>query len=95
MQQLEEFIINGQQHKVCKLIKLLYRLKQAPKQQYKNFDKTLVSKGFKVIESDRCVYSRFNGIIGVLIYLYFDGLLIFRTDETIVKEIKFFLGFIF
>jgi len=31
MKQPEEFVIPGQEHKVCKLVKSLYRLKQAPK----------------------------------------------------------------
>ena len=32
MQQPEGFIVQGQEHKVCKLVKSLYGLKQAPKQ---------------------------------------------------------------
>jgi len=31
MEQPEEFIVKGQEHKVCKLVKYLYDLKQAPK----------------------------------------------------------------
>jgi hypothetical protein len=32
MEQLDGFVVNGQENKVCKLIKSLYGLKQAPKQ---------------------------------------------------------------
>jgi len=31
MEQLDGFVVNGQENKVCKLIKSLYGLKQAPK----------------------------------------------------------------
>ena len=31
IQQLERFVVPGQEHKVCKLVKFLYGLKQAPK----------------------------------------------------------------
>ena len=31
MDQLEGFVVKGQEHKVCKLVKSLYGLKQAPK----------------------------------------------------------------
>ena len=38
MKQPEGFVLQGQEQKVCKLIKSLYGLKQAPKQWHKKFD---------------------------------------------------------
>jgi hypothetical protein len=55
------FIANGQEGKVCKLLKSLYGLKQAPKQWHEKFDKTLTSVGFVVNEVDSCVYYRYGG----------------------------------
>ena len=48
MDQLEGFVVKGQEHKVCKLVKSLYGLKQAPKQCHKKFDHTMMSHGFKI-----------------------------------------------
>jgi hypothetical protein len=56
MDQPDGFIANGQEGKVCKLLKLLYGLKQAPKQWHEKFDKTLTSAGFVVNEVHSCVY---------------------------------------
>jgi hypothetical protein len=59
--QPDGFIANGQEGKVCKLLKSLYGLKQAPKQCQEKFDKTLTSAGFVVNEADSCVYYRYGG----------------------------------
>ncbi|KAL0394319.1 UNVERIFIED_CONTAM: Retrovirus-related Pol polyprotein from transposon TNT 1-94 [Sesamum latifolium] len=56
MDQPEGFVAHGNKRKVCKLVKSLYRLKQAPKQWYKKFDKTILAFGFTVNENDKCIY---------------------------------------
>ncbi|KAA0061822.1 putative glutathione S-transferase [Cucumis melo var. makuwa] len=62
MEQLEGFIVHGQESKVYKLDKSFYGLKQASKQWYEKFDNLLMSKGFKVNESDKCIYYKTEGI---------------------------------
>lgn len=47
MDQLDGFVIVGQEQNVCKLGKSLYGLKQAPKQCHEKFD-LMISNGFKV-----------------------------------------------
>ena len=54
MKQPEAFIVHGQETKVCKLDKSLH-LKQTPKQWHKKFDNLIMSKRFKVNESDKCI----------------------------------------
>jgi len=61
MQQPDGFVIDGQEGKVCKLLKSLYGLKQAPKQWHEKFNETLTSVGFFVNEADTCVYYRYGG----------------------------------
>ena len=50
MEQLEGFIAPGQEKKVCKLVKSLYWLKQAPKQWHEKFDNIMMSNDFKINE---------------------------------------------
>jgi hypothetical protein len=91
MTQLDGFVVKGQEDKVCKLLKSLYGLKQAPKQQHEKFDVTLISAGFNVNEADRCVYCHHGGGQGVILCLYVDDILIFRTSLDVINEVKTFL----
>jgi hypothetical protein len=61
MDQPDRFVANGQERKVCKLLKSLYSLKQAPKQWHEKFDRTLTSAGFAMNKADKCVYYRHGG----------------------------------
>ena len=56
MQQPEGFSTPGQERKAYKLVKSLYRLKQAPKQWHMKFHNFMMSQGFKINECDKCVY---------------------------------------
>jgi hypothetical protein len=67
--QPDGFVVKGEEQKVCKLLKFLYCLKQAPKQWHEKLDTTLTSVGYVVNEADRCVYYRLGGVI-LLYYAY-------------------------
>ena len=92
MDQLDGFVAKGKEGKICKLLKSLYDLKQAPKQWHEKFDKTLTSAGFVVNEADKCVYYRFGGGNGVILCLYVDNILIFGNNIEVIKEVKNFLS---
>jgi hypothetical protein len=62
MEQPYGYKILGQENKVCRLIKSLYKLKQAPKQWHEKINTTLTSVGFIVNEADKCVYYRYGGV---------------------------------
>ncbi|KAJ9538837.1 hypothetical protein OSB04_031570 [Centaurea solstitialis] len=93
MNQPEGFVMPGNEHKVCKLVKSLYGLKQAPKKWHQKFDEVILSSGFKLNQSDKCVYSRFGSSgSGVIICLYVDDMLIFGIDQLQVDETKSLLS---
>nr|AAS01934.1 putative Integrase core domain containing protein [Oryza sativa Japonica Group] len=92
MDQPDGFVVEGQEGKVCKLLKSLYGLKQAPKQWHEKFDKTFTSAGFAVNEADKCVYYRHGGGEGVILCLYVDDILIFGTNLEVINEVKSFLS---
>ncbi|GJZ47302.1 zinc finger, CCHC-type containing protein [Tanacetum coccineum] len=93
LKQPEGFVMLGNQHKVCKLVKSLHGLKQAPKQWHQKFDEVVLSNGFLLNQSNKCVYRKFDGSgRGVIICLYVDDLLIFGTDQNQVDKTKKFLS---
>nr|GEX44508.1 zinc finger, CCHC-type [Tanacetum cinerariifolium] len=60
MKQPKEFVMPGNEHKMCKLVKSLYGLKQAPKHWHQKFDEVVLSSSFHLNQSDKCVYSKFD-----------------------------------
>src|SRR4051812_552225 len=92
MEQPDGFVLDGQEGKVCKLLKYLYGLKKAPKQWHEKFERTLTAAGFVVNEADKCVYYRHGGVEGVILCLYVDDIPIFGTNLNAIKEVKNFLS---
>ncbi|GKC30746.1 zinc finger, CCHC-type containing protein, partial [Tanacetum coccineum] len=93
MKQPKGFVMPGNKHKVCKLVKSLYGLNQAPKQWHQKFDEVVLSSGFLLNQSNKCVYSKFdNSGKGVIICLYVDDMLIFGTNQNQVDKTKKFLS---
>nr|GEX86878.1 zinc finger, CCHC-type [Tanacetum cinerariifolium] len=93
MKQPEGFVMLGNEHKVCKLVKSLYGLKQVPKQWHQKFDEVVLSSGFLLNQSDKYVYRKFDRSgKGVIVCLYVDDMLIFMTDQNQVDKTKKFLS---
>jgi hypothetical protein len=93
MDQPEGFVVPGKENKVCRLVKSLYGLKQAPKQWHEKFDKVMLLNGYKVNDSDKCIYTKFDdNLCGVIVCLYVDDMLILGTNIDVVNETKHFLS---
>ncbi|KAH9752530.1 hypothetical protein KPL71_014732 [Citrus sinensis] len=78
----------GQEKKVCKLVKSLYGLNQAPKQWHEKFDHTMITSGFKINECDKCVYVKATENDYVILCLYVDDMLIVGSDDDMIKSTK-------
>ena len=88
MEQPEGFIVPGQEKKVCRLVKSLYELKQAPKQWHEKFDHAVISDGFKINECDKCIHMKNTNKDYVIICLYVDDMLIIGSNIEIIKTTK-------
>jgi len=92
MTQPKGCVVDGQENKVCKLLKFLYGLKQAHKQWHEKFNETLLVNGFSSSDAGRCVYTKSMNDDHVIICLYVDDMLIFGICNDIVFKIKSFLA---
>nr|GEW50843.1 zinc finger, CCHC-type [Tanacetum cinerariifolium] len=87
------FIMPGNENNVCKLIKSMYGLKQAPKKWNQKFNEVVLSNGYLLNQDDKCVYSKIDGSgKRVIICLYVDDMLIFGTNQVQVDLTKEFLS---
>ena len=92
MDQPEGFVAEGMSNKVCKLVKSLYGLKQAPKLWHEKFNQVILMDGFRISESDKCLYMKVMAEKVVVICLYVDDMLIIGSDMEIVTSTKEFLS---
>ena len=91
MAQPEGFIKSGQEHKVCKLVKSIYGLKQARRVWYETISKTLQKKlGFQQLHSDAGVHvlHQREGDHEIILILYIDDLLIMGNSQPMIHSIK-------
>ena len=88
MEQSVGFMVKGQEHKVYKLNRSIYGLKQSSRQWNLHFHKAILTYDFKMREEDHCVYvKRFDDKFAIL-SLYVDDILIATNDKEFVLTIK-------
>ena len=86
------FVIQGQEHKVYRLLKLIYGLKQYSRQWNIQFYKVVMSHNFEMIEEDHCVYIKRSKDKYVILSLYVDDILIAENSKEYILEIKGWLS---
>lgn len=82
------FEIEGQEHKVLKLNKALYGLRQAPRAWNAKLDKSLVGLGFERSPLEHAVYKKVNGTSVLLVGVYVDDLIITGSNKVDITEFK-------
>jgi hypothetical protein len=88
MTQPPRFEVEGKEHKVCKLIKALYDLKQEPRAWYAKMDEYLKNVGFHRSESNDTLYFRMQGKNLVIIVLCVYDLIITGNHEVHIQQVK-------
>ncbi|GAA0175174.1 transmembrane signal receptor [Lithospermum erythrorhizon] len=91
MSQPEGFLVEGQEHMVCKLKRSIYGLKQASRQWYFKFNDTVTSFGFKENTIDQCIYIMVSGSKFIFLILHIDGILLATNDLGLLHNTKSFL----
>ena len=92
MEQLVYFIIEHQEHKVCRLLKSIYGLNQSLRQWDIQFHNVVMSHNFEMIEEDHCVYIKMSRDKFVILSLYVNDTLIAGNSMEYILEIKGWLS---
>eukprot|EP00253_Pinus_taeda_P008015 PITA_08015 len=73
---------------VCQLNKSLYGLKQAPRAWYAKMDSFLLESGFSKCHSNNTVYTKKVGKSLLILFLYFDDLILTGSDPNLIIHVK-------
>ena len=92
MEQLVGFVIQGQEHKVCRLLKSIYGLKQSSRQRNIQLHNVVMSRNFEIFEKNHCVYIKKSKDKFVILSLYVDDILIVENNKEYILEIKGWLS---
>eukprot|EP00253_Pinus_taeda_P030272 PITA_30272 len=88
MTQPPGFKVVGQEQKVCRLVKALYGLKEAPRAWYIKIDKYLTNHGFRQSPSDANLYIKHTGDDILFVVVYVDDLIITGSSAPLIHGIK-------
>jgi hypothetical protein len=88
VQQPPGYEIKGEEDKVYKLYKALYRLKHAPRAWNHKIDPYLYQNGFSKNQSKPSLYIKKKGEDFVMVCLYVDDLIYTGTSKDMVAEFK-------
>src|SRR5579871_259180 len=88
MSQPEGFIEEGQEDLVCRLMKSLYRLKQAGRTWYKKLYDCLVGFSFTGCNTDYSIYYYQKSSTEVIISAYVDDLIIISNNLSYFQDTK-------
>lgn len=82
------FEVEGEEHKVYRLLKALYGLCQAPRAWYARLNKYLEQLGFIKCPHKHVVHTRREGEESLIVGVYVDDLVITRTKPSNIAKFK-------
>lgn len=82
-------------NQVCKLNKTIYGLKQSSREWYSSLTNVLLKEGFKITESDKCLFTKIDESFIIYLLIYVDDLLIISNDSQQMNYIKQSLAKVF
>eukprot|EP00253_Pinus_taeda_P009234 PITA_09234 len=80
--------VEGQEHKICKLKKALYGVKQAPRAWYSRIYAYLIENGFDKCDGEPTLYIKENDGKILIIVLYVDDLIFISNDASLIDDFK-------
>ena len=92
MDQSIGFVTKGQEHKVCKLKRFIYGLKQSSRHWYLRFHRAILLNGFTMIKEDHCVYVKQSKGSFIILSLYVDDILLAGNDMEMIIATKGWLS---
>lgn len=82
------YVKKGSEHKVYKLLKALYGLRQAPRAWYSRLSQYLLKLGFVKCPFEHVVYTKRDGVNSLIVGVYVDDLLVTGTSLSDIAKFK-------
>lgn len=82
------YIKKGSEHKVYKLLKALYGLRQAPRAWYSRLNQCLLQFGFVKCPFEHAVYTKKEGEHSLIVGVYVDDLLVTGSSMSYIAKFK-------
>jgi hypothetical protein len=82
------FVQKGNEHRVCRLQKAIYGLRQSGRSWWVTISRFLKELGFKYLVTDQCIFQRRLGRNEITIGIYVDDLIIMSKAPSEITKIK-------
>ncbi|KAA3461944.1 gag/pol protein [Gossypium australe] len=85
------YIVKGNEHQVCKLLRSIYMLKQVSRSWNQRFDQAIKTSGLEKNIDEPCVYKRIGHTKVIFLVLYVEDILLIGNDVGTLSSVKLWL----